>query len=351
MSALTAPRGKRNGRETMRQGACQVSERTAIMQRARVTAAAVLGIIAAAQAARADDLVRIACGTIGDWDVSVLEFGKRAGIFHTQGIDVEVLYNDGTAPTIQATISGSVDIGFGVGVAGFLAPATKGAPVKIISAQFTGLDNLWYVRADSLIRGFGDLREQNTVSYSTNGSSTNIAALAMLQQVGVKAKVVATGAETGTLTQVMSGQIDVGHNTDGGLSFGDAAGKVRVIGKGSDLVAFRDVTSRVLISTDGNLAKRRDVIIRFMKAYQQTVDWMYEDPAPLQWFADQKHVSVAEAKASRDDYYPKTGMRLGHVHGIETSIKLAVEYKRIEAPITVEQFAKYQDIVFAPPPQ
>src|SRR6516164_657583 len=98
-----------------------------IVQRACI-AATCLGMLAAFQAARADDLVKIASGTIGDWDVSVPEFGKRAGIMHKHGIDVNVNYNDGSAPTIQATIAGSVDVGLGVGVAGFLAPAVKGAP-------------------------------------------------------------------------------------------------------------------------------------------------------------------------------------------------------------------------------
>jgi len=313
-------------------------------------AVAVLAFFLAVEAAWADDLLKIASGTIGDWDVSVPEFGKRAGIFHKHGIDVEVIYNDGSAPTIQATIAGSVDIGLGVGVAGFLAPAVKGAPIKMFSAQYTGAPDLeWFVRADSPIRSFKDVKEDTTLAFSSNGSSSNIVLLALLAQAGVKGKPVAGGNQSAILTALMSGQLDVGYDSDGGLALGDARGKIRVIGSGADLPAFRDLTVRTLIAGTDNLIKRRDVFVRFMQAYHETIDWMYRDPQPLQWYADQKHVSVAEAERVRDRIYPKQGMRLGAVHGVELNIKQAVDFKRIDAPITPAQFAQFVDIVWNPP--
>jgi NitT/TauT family transport system substrate-binding protein len=319
-----------------------------IVQRACI-AAACLGMLAAFQAARADDLVKIASGTIGDWDVSVPEFGKRAGIMHKHGIDVDVNYNDGSAPTIQATIAGSVDVGLGVGVAGFLAPAVKGAPIKIFTSQYTGAPDLeWFVRADSPIRGFKDVKDNTTLAFSSNGSSSNITLLALLAQAGVKGKPVAGGSQSAILTALMSGQLDVGYDSDGGLALGDARDKIRVIGSGADLPDFRDLTVRVNIARTDNLMRRHDVFIRFMQAYQETIDWMYRDPQPLQWYAEAKHVSVAEAQRVRDRIYPKQGMRLGAVHGIPLNIKQAVDFKRIDEPITSQQFAQYVDIVWNP---
>jgi NitT/TauT family transport system substrate-binding protein len=319
-----------------------------IMQRAYI-AAACLGMFTTFQAVKADDLVKIASGTIGDWDVSVPEFGKRAGIMHKHGIDVDVNYNDGSAPTIQATIAGSVDVGLGVGVPGFLAPAVKGAPIKIFTSEYTGAPDLeWFVRGDSPIRRFKDIKDSTTIAFSSNGSSSNITLLALLAQAGVKGKPVAGGSQSAILTALMSGQLDVGYDSDGGLALGEARAKIRVIGSGADLPDFRDLTVRVNIARTDNLMKRRDVFIRFMQAYQETIDWMYMDPQPLQWFAEAKHVSVAEAQRARDRIYPKQGMRLGAVHGIPLNIKQAVDFKRIDEPITPQQFAQYVDTVWSP---
>jgi NitT/TauT family transport system substrate-binding protein len=315
-----------------------------------VLAFAVPAMMVISAGAWAADLIRVASGTRGDWDVSVSEFGQRKGFFRDKGIEVTVNYTDGSGATLQAVISGSADIGVAVGVAGFLAPATKGAPVKLISANYTGAHDLrWYVRNDSPIKSFKDLKETNTVAYSTAGSSTNIAGLAMLQQTGVKARMVATGGDTATLTQVMSGQIDVGYNTDAGLGLGPSRDQVRFIATGEELAAFRNLTIRALVANSNDLAKRRDVYVRYMQVYQQTIDWMYEDPTALQWYAEAKRVSVEEARRIRDLIYPKEALRLGPVNQAELSIQHAVEFKRIEAPVTMQEFAKFQDILFTPP--
>jgi NitT/TauT family transport system substrate-binding protein len=72
----------------------------------------------------------------------------RAGIFKTHGIDLEILWSSGGGETMQAVISGSVDIGMTAGTLGVLGAFAKGAPIRIISAQATG-DDAYYARADS----------------------------------------------------------------------------------------------------------------------------------------------------------------------------------------------------------
>ena len=305
-------------------------------------------LLAFSLAAAAADLIKVASGTPGDWDVSVSDFGQRQGIFKEKGLELTINYTDGSGATMQAVVSGSADIGIAIGVAGFLAPATKGAPLKMISANYTGAhDQLWYVRAAGPIHSFKDLKENNTVAYSTAGSSSNISGLAMLQQAGTKARMVATGGDTATMAQVMSGQIDVGYNTDGGLGFGAQRDQIRVIAKGEDLASFRNLTIRSIIANADDLARRRDAYVRYLQAYEQTIDWMYGagDAQALQWYADNKHVSVAEARRVRDLIYPKEALRLGPISQPELSIAQAVEFKRIDAPVSLEQFAKYQDIL------
>ena len=76
------------------------------------------------------------------------EVGQRAGIFKKHGLVLDIVYTQGAGETQQAVISGSVDIGIAAGVMGVLSAFSKGAPVRIISAETTGAGDLyWYVKA------------------------------------------------------------------------------------------------------------------------------------------------------------------------------------------------------------
>src|SRR5689334_15540134 len=162
-----------------------------------------------AGAAHAEDTLKLAVGQRGNWDTSVSEVGQRAGIFKKHGLVLELTYTQGAGETQQAVISGSVDIGIAAGVMGVLSAYSKGAPVRIISAETTGAGDLyWYVKADSPIKSLKDTNGK-TMAYSTNGSSTHGVVTAFVKENGITPKLTATGGPPGTLTAVMSGQIDV----------------------------------------------------------------------------------------------------------------------------------------------
>ena len=111
-----------------------------------------------AGAAFADGALKVTIGQRGKWDGAVVELGQRAGIFKKQGIDLEILWTNGGGETMQAVISGSVDIGVAAGTLGVLGAFVKGAPIRIISAQATGDDAYWYVRADSPVKSMADMK-------------------------------------------------------------------------------------------------------------------------------------------------------------------------------------------------
>ena len=171
--------------------------------------AAVL-LLGAAAAHRREDTLKLAVGQRGNWDTSVSEVGQRAGIFKKHGLELEIVYTQGAGETQQAVISGSVDIGVAAGVMGVLSAYSKGAPVRVIGAETTGADDLyWYVKADSPIKSLKDT-DGKTLAYSTNGSSTHGIVTAFMKQYDLKAKPTAMGGPAAKLTAVMSGQIDVG---------------------------------------------------------------------------------------------------------------------------------------------
>src|SRR5260221_6321070 len=169
-----------------------------------------LTLLAAGTVASAQDKVKLAIGQRGNWDTSVSEVGQLAGIFKKHGLELDIVYTNGAGETQQAVISGSVDIGVAAGVMGVLSAYSKGAPVRVIGAETTGANDLyWYVKEDSTIKSLKDT-DGKIIAYSTNGSSTHGIVTAFIKQYELTAKPTAMGGPAANLTAVMSGQIDVG---------------------------------------------------------------------------------------------------------------------------------------------
>lgn len=296
--------------------------------------------IAGACPALADDMFRIAVGQRGLWDTSVVELGQRGGIFRKHGITLDILYTQGGGETQQAVISGGVELGVSAGALGVFGAFAKGAPLRIIGAEMTsGGDLFWYVRSDSPIRTLRDT-DDKTIAYSTNGASTHAIVTAFIRQYGLKAKPVATGNPPATLTQVMSGQIDVGWaGPPFGLDLVDE-GKIRIIANGNDAARLRNQTLRVLITNAATLQGRQPAIARFMTAYRETVDWMYADSAVFRHYSEFLGVSEAIGRRSRDGFYPKADLDPDTIVGVDTINADAVEFKYMAAPLTREQLAE-----------
>ena len=211
-----------------------------------------LGLIAplalAGQPASAEDQLKVAMGQINNWENQSPTLGQDAGIFKKHGLVLEVVGTQGAGETIQAVISGSADIGGGVGVAGAMRAFSKGAPVRILAPMFTGTGDLyWYVRTDSKIKSLKDATPDTTIAYSTSGSSSNNIVVAFISELGAKAKPTATGGPPGTLTAVMSGQVDIGWAAPpfGLQEIKD--GKIRIVARGSDVPSLKGQTVRTLI--------------------------------------------------------------------------------------------------------
>lgn len=302
-------------------------------------AVAALTILSTVGAASAQDKLKLAVGQRGLWDTSVSELGQRGGIFRKHGLELEIVYTQGAGETQQAVISGSVDLGIAVGIMGVLGAYSRGAPVRVIGAESTGATDLyWYVKADSPIKSLKDT-DGKTLAYSTNGSSTHGIVTAFMKQYGLKAKPTATGGPPGTLTQVMSSQIDVGWAAPPfGLDQLDQK-QIRVIASGNDASVFKGQTVRLLITTASVLQSRKAVIDRYMKAYREVIDWMYTD-AGLKTYAEWLNIPLEKAKRSRDGFYPKEAINPDRVTGLDQIVKDAVELKFTPAQLTKDQLTE-----------
>jgi NitT/TauT family transport system substrate-binding protein len=295
--------------------------------------------------ALAEDTLKMAIGQINNWENQPPTLGQDAGIYAKHNLKIESFGTAGAGETLQAVISGSADLGGGVGVAGAMRAFAKGAPVRILLPAFTGTGDLyWYVKADSPIKSIKDVTDKHTIAYSTSGSSSNNLVLAFAQELGVKAKPTATGSPPGTLTSVMSGQIDIGWAAP---PFGVKEikeGKIRILLRGSDVPSLKGQTVRAIIVNADALKTKKDAILRFVKAYRESVDWMYADPKAIAMYAQKIKADENLLKESIAEFHPKQAMQSDHMADLDGAIADAVKLKFLDAPLTKEQLAEFLQI-------
>jgi len=306
--------------------------------RALKLAGAALALALAAGPASAADTLKLAIGQRGLWDSAIAEIGTQAGIFARHNLELQVFYTSGGGETQQAVISGSADIGVSPGTLGVLGAFAKGAPIRIIAGEATGTAEYYFVKADSVVqKDFKGVKPEMTLAYSTNGSGTHITALRFMKDYGFAAKLVATGNVPATFTQVMSGQVDIGFSTPPFGLDALAEGRSRLIALANDLPSVRNQTVRVTIANANDLAKRRDVYDRFIRAYREAIDWMYANDAAIEAFARYAAIAPATARTVRDRFYPKAMLQLDRVEGMAELMQDAIAFKYIPAALSQQQ--------------
>jgi NitT/TauT family transport system substrate-binding protein len=313
----------------------------------KLIAAAAILMAAMSSVAQAQSLV-VAISQRGFWDSSFVEFAEAAGFFKEAGLTVEPFYTDGGAATLTTVLSGSADIGLSNGLLGVIGAYVKGGPVRVISAQMTGAGEIyWYTKSDSPIANFKDPNIK-TVAFSSPGSSSNLILLALLKQAGSGAKPVATGGAPATLTQVMTGQIDVGWAA---APFGLRQildNQIKVVARVTDVPQLANQTIRVNIANESSLKTKREAIEKFMRVYARAIDWAYENPRALEIFSTNMKLSPDIAKKAVAEFYPKAGLQIGEIKGLDQSLQDAVDYKFIPGPRTARDIAGLFDIVYKP---
>ena len=308
-------------------------------------AATMLAVTFFAAPALAEDTLKIVIGQINNWENQAPTLGQDAGIFKKHGLILDNVGTQGAGETIQAVISGSADIGAGVGVAGVMRAFSKGAPVRILLPAFTGTGDLyWYVRGDSPLKNIKDATDQNTIAYSTSGSTSNNIVVGFAQELGMKAKPTATGGPAATFTQVMSGQIDIGWSAP---PFGvqeAKEGKIRIIARGSDLPSLRGQTIRVLVVNADALKNKRDAVLRFVKAYREAVDWMYASPQAITMYAKKVDKPDDLIRESVAQFHPKSAMQSEKMAELDGAIEDAIKLKFLDKPLTKDQLTEFIQI-------
>jgi NitT/TauT family transport system substrate-binding protein len=316
---------------------------------ARLAILLLFAVAAAPLAARADT-VKLAVPIKGSWGTSYVQLGTEQGFFKEQGIEPDITWTEGGASNEQAIISGSVDIGVATGYLGIISAYVKGAPVRIVSAEATGApDMFWYAKATSGIKSLKDLHGK-TVAFSNPGSSSNLILMTLLKEAGMDdVKLVAIGAAPNGLPQVMTGQLDASWCVPPTGLRELAAKDIVIVARGNDSAAVRNETVRVNAVNLNYLQQHRDTVVRFMRGYAKSVEWMYSGEAPIAAFAKIADMPVELVRQMVKEFQSKKQDQVYEIKGTPRVLEEALAAKRIPKPMTPDDIKGVYDIVLNQP--
>src|SRR4029077_8060436 len=180
-------------------------------RRRRLAAWAIaVGLAAAGHAVHAEEKLTVAVGGRGIGESCLTEIGKNAGIFARHGLDLNIVYTDGSGETQQAVVSNSAQVGVTSGMLGAMSLYAKGAPVRVIGASYSGGSQIyWFVPPGSPAKTPQDL-DGKSVVFSTYSPASHVGLLALQKHYNLNFKLTQTGSAAATLTATMSQQVDAG---------------------------------------------------------------------------------------------------------------------------------------------
>ena len=279
--------------------------------------------------------------------------GQEKGFYRENNIDVDAVFTRGGGENVQAVVSGDAQIGLGTGTLAVISAFVKKAPIKIAGAEITGMDAFWYVQANTPMRKLEDLAGKK-VAYSRPGASSHMAVLAIADQIKAKglkpAEPVSLGGIPEVYTAVRTGQTDAGWSVAPFQLDLVEKGELRVVVKGDEITAMKEITPRVHFVNNAFAAKNPDAVRGFFRAQQRALDYMFENKADAAkiWIkrAEMKYPEAAVLKTW--DYYNKASMTLKPIRGLQAIIEDGIRNNFLKEPLTQADVNNLIDLSYLP---
>ncbi|HEY6258325.1 MAG TPA: ABC transporter substrate-binding protein [Xanthobacteraceae bacterium] len=243
------------------------------LERHLIAALLVAPLALSASAACALDQVRLGKAVPNSFAFGAAEVDIQAKIFEQEGIDLQVLSFAGDARIQQALTADGIDVAVGSGPGlGFRA---KGVPAIGVAAMYGPPSNLCLsVLANSPIKTVADLKGKH-IGVTTAGSLTDWLTRELSRQQGWGSngiKIEALGSAQGRLAAMSRGELD-------GVVIESANGfELEEQGKGRNVLLFGDIAkhfyTHVIFATDTMIAKRPELLARFLRGWFKTVAFM-----------------------------------------------------------------------------
>jgi NitT/TauT family transport system substrate-binding protein len=278
---------------------------------------------------------------------------QEKGFFRDAGLTVETVVVRGGGENVQAAVSGSVQIVIGTGFFAVLSAFQKGAPVKVLASEMTGLPDLfWYTTGNAPHRKLEDLAGKR-IAYSTAGASSHMAVLAVADQLKAKGLPAPQGVSLGgfpdALTALKTGQTDAAFGVPPLFFDQIEKGELRIVFRGDEIQKFNDVTIRVTFANADYLQKNPETVRAFFKAYQKALDFIFDNRQETVKIWLKRGLKSTEALAAKSyDFYTKTSMAMKPVKGVQTTMEDAVKFNFLKQPLSQAELDRLIDLKYLP---
>ena len=278
---------------------------------------------------------------------------QEKGFYRENGIEVDAVFTRGGGENVQAVVSGDAQIGLSTGIFAVISAFVKKAPIKIAAAEITGMDSFWYVMGNSPIRRFEDLAGKK-LAFSRPGSSTHMAVLAISDQLkskGLKpAEPVSLGGVPESYTGVRTSQADAGWSVPPFMLDRVEKGEVRVVMRGDEITALKEITTRVHFVNSDFAAKQPEVVRGFFRAQQRAVEYMmdHREETTKIWIPKAELKLPESAVLKTWDFYSKPAMTLKPIRGVQTTMEDAIRFKFLQQPLSKAELDRLIDLSYLP---
>jgi NitT/TauT family transport system substrate-binding protein len=276
---------------------------------------------------------------------------QEKGFFRENNIDVDAVFTRGGGETVQAVVSGDAQIGLSTGIFAVISAFVKKAPVKIAAAEITGMDTFWYVQSSTTMRRFDDLAGKK-VSYSRPGASSHMAVLAIAEQLRAKglkpAEPVSLGGIPEVYTGVRTGQADAGWSVAPFMLDRVEKGELRIVARGDEINALKEITTRVHFVNHEFAAKNRDAVRGFFRAHQKAVEYMMDNKADTAkiWVKKAELKLPESAVLKTWDFYNKGALTAKPIRGIPQTMDDAVKFNFLKQKLTQAELDQLIDLSY-----
>jgi len=208
-------------------------------------------------------------------EITNLLVEEDKGFFKAKGIEMGFIPGAGGADAIRNLLSGQADVAF-TDPTSFFTAIDKGEKLRAIYDIYPqNIFNLVSLKSQNITKP-SDLKGKRIGVYSlASGTRQNLQIL--LHQAGLTEADV-TIVVTGLLNflPLMQGQVDATAATDTGLLVGKqkGLGDVHVM----EVKNYVNISSDFFVVREETYQKKRDVLKRFLQAYQDSAEWMMRSP-------------------------------------------------------------------------
>ena len=282
-------------------------------------------------------------GTIPNVSSVTANLGVDRGTFKQNGLDVQLKTATGFAPNLASVVNGETQVGFAA-VIPLLVAKSKGAPIRIVAATDAAAKTYdpatdpasVAVKPDSPIKEAKDLE----------GKTVAVTALGSIQDLGVKVKVKADGADPSKVKFLALPSNDMISALEAGRVDAVALSEpFSTTGREKGLRSLFSYTTQAIpgepvgeyFTSEQTLSKRGKDITAFVKSVNQLTDMITKDPSIVRSELPKFTKINAQAAAKVHTYEYTTTITPEQIDELS---KQLVDFGYMTKPVTPKQILR-----------